>query len=380
MSHFVGLRPLLLSPAHYPWPRRWLGGVRYWLCQLVGWGLLGGLFLLANISADRPHRWVVPLGMFGGGLLCTHLLRIVLLRVRARVRSWTGFAVRILAWNVYFGMGMTGIAHGAALLFSPELLRHNRLPIPVAYGVPVIEMTALFTVWVGLYLGIAYFRGYQEKVREQAQLEAVLKEAELRVVKAQINPHFLFNSLNTLRALISQDPRQAREAVTLLADLLRAALTTNLQPSIPLAQELETVRSYVALEQLRYEDRLRLRWTVADEALTWPLPPATVQTLVENAIKYGIAPRIDGGEVVVDVTLREGRLCLTVLNPGRLGTTSNSTSLGLANARRRLQHLCGEEATLALEQRAPDLVAAVLTVPPPLAAVAAAEPETPRLG
>ncbi|MBK8475465.1 MAG: histidine kinase [Opitutaceae bacterium] len=367
MRHFVGLRPLAITPAQYPWRRRWLGSVRYWLCQLLGWGSLGGLFLLANISVDRPHVWVVPAGMFAGGLLCSHLLRIVMLRVRARVRSWSGFLVRILAWNVYLGMGMTGLAHGAAYAFAPELLERSRLPPLVAYCVPVVEMATLFTLWVGLYLGLAYVRGYQEKLREQAKLEAVLKEAELRVVKAQINPHFLFNSLNTLRALITQDPQQAREAVTLLADLLRAALTTNLQPAIPLAQELETVRSYLALEGLRYEERLRVRWSVADEALAWPLPPSTLQSLVENALKYGIAPQISGGEISIEAALREGRLCLTVLNPGTLATASNSTSLGLSNTRRRLHHLCGPQATLTLAQRAPDLVAAVLIIPPPLA-------------
>lgn len=368
MRHFVGLRPLVITPAQYPWRSRWLGGVRYWLCQLLGWGMLAGLFLLANVSAARPHIWVVPVGMFAGGLLCSHLLRIVMLRVRARVRSWSGFLVRILLWNVYFGMGMTGLAHAAAYGFAPELLERSQLPLPVAYCVPVVEMATLFTLWAGLYLGLAYVHGYQEKVREQARLEAVLKEAELRVVKAQINPHFLFNSLNTLRALITQDPQQAREAVTLLADLLRAALTTNLQPAIPLAQELETVRSYLALEGLRYEERLRVRWSVADEALAWPLPPSTLQSLVENALKYGIAPQISGGEITIEASIREGRLWLTVLNPGKLGTPSNSTSLGLANTRRRLHHLCGAEATLTLEQRAPDLVAAVLIIPPPLAA------------
>lgn len=368
------LRPLAVDNATHPWRRRWFGSPWYWVWQCLGWGLVGGVFLLAGLSVGRPHLWVVPISMGVGGLLCSHLLRIAILRLRNRGHSWIGFASLLLLWIVFLGVGMTGFTHGLAAFFAPELLARSTLPPLLSLSVPVVETSVLFIGWAGLYLGIAYFRGYHKAERARLELATAVKEAELRVLKSQINPHFLFNSLNTLRSLIRQDPERARDAVTLLADILRAALTTNTLLSITLGQELETVRSYLALEQMRFEERLRVRWAVGADTLAYPIPPAILQTLVENALKHGIAQRIGGGELTIEASRQDGLLRLTILNPGKLGSSSApSTHIGLENARGRLLHLYGRDASLTLEQRAPDLVAAVLTLP---AAQPAPEPAT----
>jgi hypothetical protein len=358
------LRPLAVDSATHPWQRRWFGSRWYWFWQLLGWGLVGGVFLLAGLSVSRPHLWVVPLSMSVGGLICSHLLRIAILRLRNRGHTWLGFGMRLFLWFPLLGAGMTGFTHGLAAFFAPELLARSTLPPLLSLCVPVVEASVLFVGWAGLYLGIAYFRGYHRAEQARLELAAAVKEAELRVLKSQINPHFLFNSLNTLRALIHQDPERARDAVTLLADILRAALTINTHPTITLRQELETLRSYLALEQLRYEERLRIHWSIDPDTLDCRLPPSVLQTLVENALKHGIAARIGGGDLTIESKLHGEILRLTVLNPGRLGqTTAQSTHIGLENSRSRLRHLCGEAASLALEQREPDLVAAVLSLP-----------------
>ncbi len=368
------LRPLAVDNTTHPWRRRWFGSPWYWFWQCLGWGLVGGIFLLAGFSVSRPHLWVVPVSMGVGGLICSHLLRIAILRLRNRGHSWIGFTSLLLLWITFLGVGMTGFTHGLAAFFAPELLARSTLPPLLSLSVPVVETSVLFIGWAGLYLGIAYFRGYHKAERARLELAAAVKEAELRVLKSQINPHFLFNSLNTLRALINLDPERARDAVTLLADILRAALTTNTQQSITLGQELETVRSYLALEQMRFEERLRIRWAVEADTLAYPIPPAILQTLVENALKHGIAQRIGGGELTIEASRQDSFLRLTILNPGKLGRSSApSTHIGLDNARGRLLHLYGRDASLTLEQRAPDLVAAVLTLP---ASQAVPEPAT----
>lgn len=358
------LRSLAVSDATHPWRRRWLGSFWYWFWQVIGWAVVGGLFTLAGLSAARTHLWVVPVSMFAGGLLCTHLLRVAILALRAEARTWWGFVWRLAGWILLMGVCLTAITHGLAACYSPELLDRSALPPLLALCVPVVETSVLFAGWTGLYLGIAYFRGYHKAELGRLELAAAVQDAELRVLKSQIDPHFLFNSLNTLRTLITDDPRQARAAVTLLADLLRAALTTNTRSTILLRQELETVRSYLALEQLRFEERLRVRWSVDPAALDCQLPPSVLQTLVENALKHGIAPREDGGEISIEAVRDGAVLRLTVSNPGRLGqTTAPSTGIGLQNARGRLQRLCGEAATLRLEQCTQDMVAAVLAIP-----------------
>ncbi len=358
------LRPLAANRSDHPWRRRWFGTGAYWLCQLAGWGVIGSLFLLANISSARPHAWVVPTFMFSGGLFCTHLLRIAILRLRAQARSWVGFLSQLAVWVVFLGMGMTGITHVAAFLFAPELFDRTSISTRLAYLVPVVEMSVLFSGWAGLYLGIAYFRGYQKSEQARLQLENAVKDAELRVLKAQIDPHFLFNSLNTVRSLATDNPVQARDAITLLADILRAALMINTRETISLAEELDNVRSYLSLEQLRFEERLRVQWSIAEDTLSCPIPPSVLQTLVENALKHGIARRIDGGVITIQSTLCNGRFRLTVLNPGRLGAPAlGSTGIGLENARGRLRHAFGEEASIQIEQRMHDLVAAEVAIP-----------------
>lgn len=378
----ISLRSLAVSDATHPWRRRWLGSFWYWFWQLLGWGLVGGLFTLAGLSASRPNLWVVPVAMFAGGLLCTHLLRVAILVLRAEARTWWGFVWRLTGWILLMGVCLTAITHGLASLFAPELLDRSSLPPLLALCVPVVETSVLFAGWTGFYLGIAFFRGHHKAELGRLELAAAVQDAELRVLKSQIDPHFLFNSLNTLRTLITDDPRQARAAVTLLADLLRAALTINTRSTILLRQELDTVRSYLALEQLRFEERLRVRWSVDPAVLDCQLPPSVLQTLVENALKHGIAPREDGGEILIEAARDGAVLRLTVSNPGRLGeTTAPSTGIGLQNARGRLQRLCGEAATLSLEQRGPDLVAAVLALPVDgCREVAPATPAEPRAG
>jgi LytS/YehU family sensor histidine kinase len=232
----------------------------------------------------------------------------------------------------------------------------------------------LLLIWSGFYFGLRYYRQYQTTQLDRLRLDAAVKDAELRALKAQLNPHFLFNSLNILRALIPQNLAQPREALTLLADLLRASLNSGHEETIPLARELETVENYLALERLRFEDRLTVHRTIASPALAWPMPPFVVQTLVENAVKFGIATREAGGAIILVAAVKNGFLHLRVLNPGTIDGASVSTGLGLKNARSRLALLFGPHATLTLAQAAPDLVAAEVRLPPLAATARASAP------
>jgi LytS/YehU family sensor histidine kinase len=191
-----------------------------------------------------------------------------------------------------------------------------------------------------------------------------VKEAELRTLKAQVNPHFLFNSLNTLRSMIPTELDRPREAVTLLAELLRATLTLGDRTTVSIAEEVETVENYLALERLRFERRLRIRSQVDPTARLLPIPPLLLQTLVENAVKFGVGRHSEGGEVAYEVAVRDAALVLRVTNNGKLGLSGGrSTGVGLANARARLLNLFGPAATLALSQADADTVLAEVRIP-----------------
>lgn len=354
--------------------RRWLGTRSYWLCQAVGWGAffaINVVNILAFPAPDLQHA-TLPIEllsaalMVAGFLLNTHLLRIVILRCRQHRLTLAGLALRLLGWLPVFAAAQAGLMSlvGTTLFLAAAIDSGTWTGNGWSEYFNAAAVSLLMLgVWTGLYLGASYFRQYQVSVVERLRLEAAVKDTELRALKAQLYPHFLFNSLNTLRALIPRELDQPRNAITLLADLLRASLTLGQHETVTLAQELETVDNYLALEQLRHEARLRVRRTVAAETLTWTVPPFVVQTLVENAVKYGIDRREEGGEVGVEAAVREGELHLRVTSPGRIATSTASTGVGLKNARARLVLLFGETATLTLAQAEPDLVAADVRLP-----------------
>ncbi|MES1194597.1 MAG: histidine kinase, partial [Opitutus sp.] len=206
---------------------------------------------------------------------------------------------------------------------------------------------------------------------EQLQLATSVKEAELRALKSQVNPHFLFNSLNSLRALIDEDAPRAREAVTRLANMLRYSLQSGQQETVPFDEEIRIVEDYLALEQIRHESRLRVRWEVAAETRLLNVPPMLLQTLVENAVKYGISTRREGGELVISARLEGAALNIRVSNPGDLAAPTSvaaaragsSTGVGLRNASERLKLLFGDRASLALLSEPAGCVTADVLIP-----------------
>ena len=181
----------------------------------------------------------------------------------------------------------------------------------------------------------------------------------MATLESQLNPHFLFNALNTVRALISEDPAEARRAVTLLSALLRQTLATARAATHALADELELAETYLALERLRFGDRLAVRVEAEPEALGVAVPALLVQTLAENAVKHGVARRRDGGEVAVTATVRGDRLSVRVTNPASVSASPSAegTGTGLANARERLALLHGDRARLTLRVDADHAVA-----------------------
>jgi hypothetical protein len=359
---------LLTKPEVYDPRRRWLGTRAYWLCQLIGWGGLLCLYLiplpLRTVTIRYEVMYALILSASGVGL--THLLRITFLFHLRRSRSWASLLPRIFPWILSTALAQAGLLIWFVVRIpESEPLDHaSARDNEVLLYVDTLNVTlALLFIWSGFYFGLRYYRHYQTAQLDRLRLDAAVKDAELRALKAQLNPHFLFNSLNILRALIPQNLAQPREALTLLADLLRASLNSGHEETIPLARELETVDNYLALEHLRFEDRLTVHRTVESAALAWPVPPFLVQTLVENAVKFGIATREAGGAITLDATVKDGFLHLRILNPGTIDGASVSTGLGLKNARSRIALLFGSAARLTLTQDAPDLVAAKLILP-----------------
>lgn len=351
--------------------------------QLAGWGTFSVTQLFFSLAfPDRSGsvrepilKTVALIVMIGAlGLLLSHAARAVITRWGWKDLGWKKLIPRIAAASITTSLvwSVLGFGYTYGVLREPWTSSYS----PVAtFFVSVANGAFIYLVWFCIYFFYQLFDRFNRLEVERLRLLASVKEAELRALKAQVNPHFIFNSLNSVRALIDEDPARARQAVTQLANLLRYSLQSGQLETVPFEEELRTVNDYLALEQVRHEERLRLRLDIAPEALRQPVPPMLLQTLVENAVKYGISARAEGGEIGILARCIDGRLDLRVTNPGELSVPGGvrsvgSTGLGLRNASDRLRLLFGEQATLALLEEPRGIVVAAVSIPldPQLAA------------
>ena len=348
----------------------------YVACQAAGWGLwtlvyIGLVFLQGEVRVNgevisreplaKDIAFIVVINSLG--LLLTHGYR-AFLRRRGWVRlPWLALLPRILEAVVVLAVAWTALVWPIQHFLADKAKLTVEVQPATVVIYSVFQGSVFMFVWSALYFGYHIFERYRRSEVERWQLQSTVKEAELRALKSQINPHFIFNSLNSLRALIDENPARARAAVTQLANLLRYSLKSGQLETVPLEDELRVVDDYLALEQVRHEDRLRVRLTVSPEAAAAAVPPMLLQTLVENAVKYGIAPRREGGEIALDAACVGGELRLQVRNPGPLARRSGSTGMGLRNAAQRLRLLYGGRARLELREEAPGVVVAEIRLP-----------------
>jgi LytS/YehU family sensor histidine kinase len=221
----------------------------------------------------------------------------------------------------------------------------------------------LFFIWSLIYFVYHYVAKSRKQQLDTLQLESLVKELELKTIKAHINPHFIFNSLNSIRALVDENPERARQAITELSNILRSSMQADKSESVSMERELNIVKDYLALENMRFEDRLRIQYEIDKNTLALPVPPMMLQTLVENAIKHGISKQIQGGVIRIVSELKDNFHQLSVQNTGYLNGYTNSEGFGLSSTTNRLSLLYGNKAKFEIKQAEPTLVEATVLIP-----------------
>jgi len=222
---------------------------------------------------------------------------------------------------------------------------------------------AYLFMWNSIYFIYHYIEKSRRQQVDTLKLEALIKELELKTIKAHINPHFIFNSLNSIRALVDENPERARKAITELSNILRSSMQADKSETVTLEKELYIVKDYLALENMRFEDRLKIEYQVDEDTLDQPVPPMMLQTLVENAIKHGISKQINGGIVRVISGFTDHYHELAVQNTGYLNGARNGEGFGLSSTTDRLNLLYGNKAKFEIRQAAPSLVEAKVSIP-----------------
>ncbi len=325
----------------------------YWVTQVIGWTVfvtLFGLSLWLNDDYKKGQGYALLL-TFGVGIGVSHALRAVISR-RGWMQRSIGFALPRMAFTAVL-LGLL-----AALLQSVlhDVIFPNSTPVLNGSFASLYEFsitwTAILLAWGVSYFAYHWFvRSRREEIRI-LRLESANREGQLANLRAQLNPHFMFNALNGIRALIDEDPAQAKQAITQLSAILRNAMSTVKRRTVPLGEEIDIVKAYLALESMRFEERLRTSFDVDPSLEREPVPPMLLQTLVENAVRHGIAKLTQGGEVSVSVARGLNGLVMTVRNtgvyvPGQI----NGTGIGLTGTRKRLEMIYGEGAALRISNR-----------------------------
>ncbi|MCX7984854.1 MAG: histidine kinase [Bacteroidetes bacterium] len=325
------------------------------LLYLLAWGTIGGIFSLVGFFSFGAEGislavYILPL---------VELLGLVGLSSYYLCRAFPLQTTHSTIIFVLFTASATAIGIVCTVCGYTWAKWIDRL----ALGVPIAIQQrpfALLTMWAGgflvfllmsaihyLIIGFEYAR---EAEKQTLALRLQAQEAELRALRAQLNPHFLFNSLNSILSLLATNPSEAEHMVRKLADFYRRGLKHSASETIPFKEELEVVDDYLAIEKVRFGDRLIVQKVIADEAFHFPVPSLILQPLIENALRHGIAQCVSGGFIRLYATVKKSFLHIRIENTwDHTGSTRRGSGTGLQNVRLRLRALYGSSAQLYVE-------------------------------
>lgn len=322
----------------------------FWSLQIGGWGgyfllrTLGGLANSMGIAFILPTILVTVTG-FSITLLMAWAYRSII-RMRP-VWLWSLTLLILLGGSVLFSV-IEVWAH--ATFYQP-----GWRPEGVEFLGAILLTLAVLGAWSGLYYGINYYLMLDEQAERYDRMAAQASSAQLEMLRYQLNPHFLFNTLNSISTLVLlQETERANTMLSRLSSFLRYSLVGEREGSATVAQEMEALRLYLEIERTRFERRLRTRFDIAPDAMPGRIPSLLLQPLVENAIKFAVSPSEDGADIVVTARRQGDRLEITVADTGpgiaegREPISTGGTGVGLANIRDRLAQAYGKDHRLAL--------------------------------
>ncbi len=332
----------------------------YWLIQIFGWSLyasiiiLGAFFVSSNFKALMAVPLLVESAFFFG---FTHYYRYL-------NKKWNWFqlpvlkllprmllAIILMAIPIYFIRVFVSFLLG---IYSPSLLN-----IGFIIGNVIGNFFAL-VIWTALYYAFHYFERYNLSLK----YEVAMKRMELDRLKSQLNPHFIFNALNSIRALVDEDPLRSKKAINHLSNILRSSLSADRTELISFKDEVNTVKDYLAMETIRFEERLTTKIDVTNSAKSVMVPPLMFQTLVENGIKHGISKLKKGGDLTIDAFVKNKCLIVEIRNVGVLHKKAEGKSgYGIKNTLQRLEIIYKGKAKFTISNESKNMVLTLVQIP-----------------
>ena len=322
----------------------------FWQLQFSGWlGVALFSYLTALVNGKDLDAWHVTAPVYVVGFFGTVGLRYLL-------RLWRGLSPLPLAIAMLLPCALVGGLMSITLGFTwslvePEVMEKEGNSTSFWLGA-MVGYTYLILAWAFLYITLRFYRELQRQTREALEANAMAHQAQLKMLRYQLNPHFLFNTLNAISTLIlDKDTPTANRMVQGLSSFLRHSLDNDPMQKVSLRQELEAIRLYLDIEKVRFADRMRLQLDVAEECQDALMPSLLLQPLIENAIKFAVAKRVEGGQLKIGARRQGARLVLEVCDDGPgcgedgPRPRGDGHGVGLENTRDRLRVLYGERQT-----------------------------------
>jgi sensor histidine kinase YesM len=341
----------------------------YWSLQVGGWLVFAGIEIVLTYLASggvTPRRVVFFVLEALLCLIITNWFRILLNRYKwlylpiHRLIPKVFFSVFVMGLVIYFlGLPVTIVL---GKLFEPVTTLNLRLAlsIPQVLGQSSYYVFTFF-LWTVFYFTYHYFERYNASLK----YDATMIEIELSNLKSQLNPHFIFNALNSIRALVDENPSKSKQAINQLSNILRSSLASDKKGLTKFDDELKIVKDYLGLESIRFEERLKTEFDIHPESQKFLVPPLMIQTLVENGIKHGISKLTPGGVIQLKTIVENNHLKIHIRNSGHMvnGTKRGKSGLGLKNTVQRLKLLYGDEASFRIVNENDNFVLTEVVIP-----------------
>ncbi len=339
---------------------------KYWLCQIGGWStyiIVYTFFFLTLRTQEQPYFYKVLFLDAFLGVIVTHIMRNVIRKLGFLRLPLEQQIVYIFLTTIGFSFlfAFSSIFVEDFLNFTSEQFKQYTMinkTMRASFGCFLFLL-----IWNLIYFTYHYVVKSRQEQLDKIRLQSLVKELELKTIKSHINPHFIFNALNSIRALVDENPERARQAITELSNILRSSMQAEKLETAPLERELNIVKDYLALEYIRFEDRLNVEYDIDEDTLNQPVPPMMLQTLVENAIKHGISKLVNGGIIKITSDFTQDFHELIVENTGRMNGDFNPDGFGLHSTKNRLMLMYGDKATFKITNEGNDRVKAVVTMP-----------------
>ena len=320
----------------------------YWISQVGGWlffVLINTVFFRLTNSLDQRQSLNLLI-LFLLGIGATHIYRGVILRLGWIQISPLALIPRVIVATLVLATGIYFTQYFLEAALSITSISLDNFNLVVALQ-SILNNTPVLFFWSLIYFLVHYIENYKRAEIENLKWQASINEIELNKLKSQLNPHFMFNAMNSIRALVEENPERAKESITQLSNILRNTLTMGRNKVISFDDELKIVKDYVSLESTRYEERLRVQFSIDPLSMGFSVPPLMLQTLVENGIKHGISKLPEGGDLIFKTTVEQEMLHVSITNSGQLnGHSNNGTGFGIKNSEQRLSLLYGDKASL----------------------------------